>query len=133
MSSTEELRELLFKKYPGVKPPKITDALTEQINMLIEDAVNILKLDRCRWGDLYTTGILLLSAHFITVAIAGPSNSGVLIETTSEMPGGKTTTRYQAGSVKNLGQYSTTKYGREFDAMEARINKKKKSFRGRAL
>jgi hypothetical protein len=130
MSSTEELRVLLYKKYPGVKPKTITDELTEQINMLIEDAVNILAVDQVRWGNLYTSGILLLSAHFITVATAGPSNSGILIETTSEMPGGKTTTKFQAGSVKNLGQYSTTKYGREFDAMEGRINKKKKLFGG---
>lgn len=113
-----EIREKLLLKYPQLNNlVGIDNVLPATIDLFIEDAVNTLSIDENKWGNLYLSGILLLSAHYLVRGTPGESNSGIVTESGDDA----NRTKYHSSSVKSLGTYGSTKYGVEFEALEERV------------
>ena len=113
-----EIREKLLLKYPQLNKLVNNDGvIPETIDLFIEDAVNTLSIDEVKWGSLYLSGILLLSAHYLVRGTPGESNSGIITESGDDA----NRTKYHSSSVKSLGKYGSTKYGVEFEVLEERV------------
>lgn len=113
-----EIRDKLLIKYPQLNKLIAVDSVTTAtFDLFIEDAINILSIDEIKWGNLYLSGILLLSSHYIVRGTAGESNSGIIAESGDDA----NRTKYHTSSVQALGQLSTTKYGNEFEIMQKKV------------
>ena len=113
-----EIREKLLLKYPQLNKLVNNDGvIPETIDLFIEDAINTLSIDEVKWGSLYLSGILLLSAHYLVRGTPGESNSGIITESGDDA----NRTKYHSSSVKSLGKYGSTKYGVEFEVLEERV------------
>jgi hypothetical protein len=115
MTTIEALQELLLIKYPQLNNVS-SDPV--QIALFIVDAVNMLSPYQDKWGVLFDSGVLLLSAHLLTRNTSGESNSGTVIESGDD----SNKTKYLTPSTKYFGILGTTKYGIEFQALEERVN-----------
>lgn len=128
-STTAEIREDLIVFYPQMSDiaeaikDKITErtpATTETINTIIDRFIDKAKKfhDVSAWGDLYDEGVILLSCHFLLEAQPKATNSGMVVK---ERTGSESETEYLRPSLKHFGQFSTTKYGRAWEAMKTNI------------
>lgn len=113
-----EIREKLLLKYPQLNKLVGNDnVLPETIDLFIDDAINTLSIDEIKWGNLYLSGILLLSAHYVVRGTPGESNSGIVTESGDDA----NRTKYHSSSVKSIGKYGTTKYGVDFESLEEKV------------
>lgn len=115
MSSTETIRTKLTTQYPQILA--LCNNSTSFIDEFIEDAK--LEINESIWGDKYDRGVMLLSMHYITEALPRAINSGVIVREKTD----NNETEYLRPSLNNFGMYSTTKYGRQFEALKNSVGR----------
>lgn len=115
MSSTETIRTKLTTQYPQILA--LCNNSTSFIDEFIEDAK--LEINESIWGDKYDRGVMLLAMHYITEALPRAINSGVIVREKTD----NNETEYLRPSLNNFGMYSTTKYGRQFEALKNSVGR----------
>lgn len=118
-STTEQLRTTLLLKYPQFKPKftnpsqEYTDEITK-IELFIEDAK--LECDLVIFGTSWDKAIILLTCHYLTIALPQGHTTGQITWEERQADIGKTVTKYTQDT--NSLDFSTTKYGKEFLAIK---------------
>jgi hypothetical protein len=123
--ATSTIRFYLQVRYPQITQiaNNIKDLLVENgdtattTNNIIDNFINDAKEyhDDSVWGDSYTRGVTLLTCHFITLAQPKSINSGVVISEKAK----DSVETYMRPSLKTMGQFGTTKYGMEWEALNS--------------
>lgn len=92
--------------------PTLTSAFTDgELNTFIGLAQN--RIDACRWGNLYSDGIMYLALHIIQRANSGDSGGGAVGPVTQEMAG-RVQISYAVPNDWSKNSLGSTPWGREF-------------------
>jgi hypothetical protein len=126
MSSNSIIKAKILRQYPQMNAIvsnilvaiKTFDSGTaETIDSLFSAFIDDAKEqhDEDSWGNKYDRGVTLLTCHFISEAQPKSVNSGLIVK---EKTGSESETEYLRPSLNNFGKYSTTKYGRAWEALK---------------
>jgi hypothetical protein len=129
MTTTAEIREELIIQYPQMydiaegifekiqeRTPSTTETVVSILNKFISKSSRL--HDETTWGDSYIDGVMLLTCHFLIESQPKAVNSGMVVR---EKNGSESETEYLRPALKNFGQYSTTKYGRAWEALKSQV------------
>lgn len=134
--TNDEIRESLIISYPqmfglaqkkleeikAVKPDYLGDE-----DSIIDNFIDKAKLehDENKWKDKYLTGCVLLTCHFLTESQNEATNSGLLVikETQASGSANGSKSEFMRPSLDNFGEFATTKYGRQWEAIRNTLNK----------
>lgn len=132
MSDTNTIRTALLIQYPQIfaiakksllliKTNDPTSTLLESdiLNTFIEKSK--LYHNPVNWGYQYDNGVILLACHFLTESQSEATNSGVIVSQTTGRSDNANQTEFIRPSVTMFGKYSTTKYGRQWEALKETI------------
>jgi len=97
--------------------PEFTAASFPDAAVTFWSSLAELSVGECRWGDYYTQGLYLLTAHYLSLsslmaAGAGTGNTGFV----TQKKVGDVAISYSdnAGAVTGAGQYNRTLYGQQY-------------------
>ena len=70
----------------------------------------------CRWGTMLTEGIMLATAHYVTLAIDNLSALGISKKLVSSEGVGDVSASYDVADIAEVegGEWNATNYGRQF-------------------
>ena len=132
MSDTNTIRAALLIQYPQMMKIAQKSLTILQTNdpatpLLESDIINVfiekskLYHNVADWAYQYDNGVILLACHFLTEAQAEATNSGVIVSQTTGRADNSSQTEFIRPSVSIFGKYSTTKYGRQWEALKETI------------
>lgn len=117
----EDSRVTAFRSYF----PEFTDATAyTQAVILFWYGLAETRLEnaQARWADLYTPGLMLLTAHYVVIAVknekvaaaGGVPGENQGVKSSKAVGGVSASYDTNVGSEKDAGQYNLTTYGRQF-------------------
>lgn len=134
MSDTATIRAGLIARYPQMlsiaqnaydavfqSDPDTTLTAYSIIDLFIEDAK--LQMNDIKWQGKYDRGVILLACHFLTYSQSEAVNSGVLVQQTTGSGPGQSVTEFMRPALSNFGEYATTKYGQQWEALRNEVLK----------
>lgn len=130
--STSEIRANLLLFYPQMYTIAINKlAKIKEINpssTLTKENILDLFIDKSKkvhnediWGIHYENGVILLACHYLVESQDSATNSGIVVRNKTGGENGNET-EFLRPSLNNFKKLSTTKYGRQWEALKEEVD-----------